>query len=315
MILITGGMGFIGLHTTRRFLDAGENVVVTLYQTRREPDFIKNEIGKRVFVERLDVTSAHEVVDIVRRHKVTGIVHLAVPGLAALSPAEDFRVNMLGLLNVLEAARLGDVRRVTFASSVAVYAGLPEGPFREDALLPLESGNPTEAFKKAWEILAHHYASRAGIEAVGVRATTIYGPLYHTLANLPSRVCHAAARGVPADFTGARGGAPYADDEGDFCYVKDCALGLFLLQTAATLPHRVYNIGGGGPRTNRDLMEAARKVAPNVQVALQAGRSPRAKPRPYVDITRASQDVGYAPQFDLERSVADYVGWLRDHPL
>ena len=106
MILITGGLGFIGLHTARRFLDAGEKVVLTQYRVRREPDFIKDEIGRGAFIERLDVTSSHDVIDLVHRYKVTGIVHLAVPGLGALSAAEDVRVNMMGLLNILEAARL-----------------------------------------------------------------------------------------------------------------------------------------------------------------------------------------------------------------
>jgi UDP-glucose 4-epimerase len=124
MILITGGMGFIGLHTARKLLDAGETVVLSQYRARREPDFIKDEIGKRVFVETLDVTSPHDVADVVRKHKVTGIIHLAVPGLAALSAAEDYRINMIGLINVLEAARLYDVRRVIMASSIGVYSGL-----------------------------------------------------------------------------------------------------------------------------------------------------------------------------------------------
>src|SRR2546421_270689 len=87
VILITGGMGFIGLHTARRFLDAGEQVVITQFTTRREPDFIKDELGKRVFVERVDVTSHHDVTEVVRKHKVTGIIHLAVPALAALTAA------------------------------------------------------------------------------------------------------------------------------------------------------------------------------------------------------------------------------------
>src|SRR6266498_1203286 len=153
MILITGGLGFIGLHTAGRFLDVGEQVVLTQYRVRREPDFIKAAIGKHAFIETLDVTSAHDVIEIVRRHKVTGIVHLAVPGLGALSAAEDYRVNVIGFLNILEAARLYDVRRVSLASSVAVYASLPEGPFREEALLFLHSAKPTETFKKALEIL------------------------------------------------------------------------------------------------------------------------------------------------------------------
>ena len=181
MILITGGLGFIGLHTARRFLDTGEQVVLTQYRVRREPDFIKNEIGKRAFIEALDVTAAHEVIDLVRRHKVTGIVHLAVPGLGALSAAEDYRVNVMGFLNILEAARLFGIGRVSLASSVAVYQSLPEGPFREDALLPVHSGNATETFKKALEILAFHYASRTNLEVIALRIGSPFGPLYHTL--------------------------------------------------------------------------------------------------------------------------------------
>ena len=95
MILITGGLGFIGLHTARRFLDVGEEVVLTHYRVRRKPDFIKGEIGKRAFIETLDVTASHDVIDLVRRHKVTGIVHLAVPGLGALSAAEEDRKSVV----------------------------------------------------------------------------------------------------------------------------------------------------------------------------------------------------------------------------
>ena len=154
MILITGGLGFIGLHTARRFLDVGEQVVLTQFRVRREPDFIKDEIGKRVFIERLDVTSAHDVIDVVRKHKVNGIVHLAVPALAALSAAEDYRVNVMGFLNILEAARLSDIKRVAWGSSIAVYATLPKGPFSEDTLLPIASRNPTETFKKATRLMS-----------------------------------------------------------------------------------------------------------------------------------------------------------------
>ena len=49
-VLITGGMGFIGLHTTKALVEAGEDVVITYYQTWREPSFIKDEFGKRVTV-------------------------------------------------------------------------------------------------------------------------------------------------------------------------------------------------------------------------------------------------------------------------
>ena len=62
--LLIGGMGFIGLHTARSFLDAGQDVVLTYYHNRREPDFLKDEIGKRAKVEQLDVLDAARVAEI-----------------------------------------------------------------------------------------------------------------------------------------------------------------------------------------------------------------------------------------------------------
>jgi UDP-glucose 4-epimerase len=314
MILITGGMGFIGLHTARRILDAGEDVLLTHFRVRREPDFLKDEWGKRVRVEPLDVTDAQGLAHLAGRYPIKGIVHLVVPGLAELSPAEDYRVNMSGLLHVLEGGRRAGVKRITLASSIAVYAGLPSGPYREDAPLPMESRNATEAFKKAWEVLALHYADRTGVEVVCMRINGIYGPLYHSMANLPSRMCHAAASGVPADFTGARGGIPFAEDEADLCYVKDCARAIQLLQMADRLPHRIYNIGGGKAVKHRELADAVKKVVPHAKIDLQAGNSPRARKDPFLDLGRISADVGYHPEYDVERGAADYISWLQTHP-
>ena len=313
MILITGGLGFIGLHTARRFLDVGEPVVLSQYRVRREPDFIKAEIGNRAFIETLDVTSANDVIDVVRKHKVTGIVHLAVPGLGALSAAEDYRMNVIGFLNVLEAARSFDVRRVSLASSVAVYAGLAEGPFREDALVPVQSGNPTETFKKALEILGLHYASRTNLEVVALRIGTPFGPLYHSLAAPTSRIIHAAAKGVPADFTGARGGAPHQEDDTGAFYVKDCARAIQLVQMADKLSQRIFNISSEAPMKYREFVEAVKRVVPSAQIDLPPGHGPRHRPKAYLDITRLKQEVGYQPQYSLERGVAEYIDWLRKH--
>jgi nucleoside-diphosphate-sugar epimerase len=74
MVLITGGMGFIGLHTARKFLDAGENVIITRFRTSREPSFLKDEFGKRVIVESLDTTSPFDCLSLVRKHNVDSIV-------------------------------------------------------------------------------------------------------------------------------------------------------------------------------------------------------------------------------------------------
>jgi len=314
MILITGGLGFIGLHTARRFLDAGEKVVLTQYRVRREPDFIKDEIGKGAFIERLDVTSSHDVIDLVRKYKVTGIVHLAVPGLGALSAAEDYRVNITGLLNILEAARLYEVKRVSLASSVAVYAGLTEGPFRENALLPMQSGNPTETFKKAMEILGFHYASRTNCEVVALRIGTPFGPLYHSLAAPTSRICHAAAKGMPVSFTGARRGAPHEEDETELSISRTALGRSSLSRWPEKLSQRIYNISGERPISYKEFVEAVKKVVPETHLSLESGRGPGHRPNGYMDITRIKEELGYQAEYDVYRGVEEYIQWLRKYP-
>ena len=313
MVLITGGMGFIGLHTARKFLDAGENVVITRFRTWREPSFLKDEFGKRVIVESLDTTSPFDCLTVVRKHNVDSIVHLAMPGLAALSPAEDFRVNMLGLINLLEAARVASVRRFTVGSSVTVYGGLA-GPFREDQPLRLESANATGAFKKAFEILALHYGDRTKLDVICLRIGVIWGPLYHSMKNMPSRMVHGALKGGPVDLTQAAGvpaGPSCADDETDLCYVKDCAKAIQMAHMSQTLNHRIYNVGSGKASSNAQFRDAVFKAVPGVRIVLQPGKSAGYRPNAYLDLTRITTDTAYQPEFTLETGVTDYVAWLR----
>ncbi len=313
MVLITGGMGFIGLHTARKFLDAGENVVITRFRTWREPGFLKDEFGKRVIVESLDTTSPFDCLSLVRKHNVDSIVHLAMPGLAALSPAEDFRVNMLGLMNLLEAARVAGLRRFTIGSSVTVYGGLA-GPFHEDQPLNVESASATGAFKKAFEILALHYGDRTKLDVIALRIGVIWGPLYHSMFNMPSRMVHGALKGGMVDLTqaaGVPGGPGCEEDETDLCYVKDCAKAIQMAHMAGKLNHRIYNVGSGKASSNAQLRAAVIKAVPGVPILLQPGKSSGYRPNAYLDLGRIAADTGYQPEFTLETGVADYVQWLR----
>ena len=122
--LVTGGLGFIGLHTARSLLDQGESVVLTQYRVPREPDFIKAELGKRAFVEQLDVTDYDRLLEIGEKHRIDRICHFAVPALGALSAEDDFRVNIFGLFNMLRAGDKWECKRVGLASSGAVYGGV-----------------------------------------------------------------------------------------------------------------------------------------------------------------------------------------------
>lgn len=313
MILITGGLGFIGSHTARALLDLDESCVLTRHRTARIPAFLEEEIGRRLFVEPLDVTDQEAVLDLGRRHPITGVVHLAAVFFRDHSPVGEVRANTLGLLNVLQAATEWGVPRVSLASTIGVYLGVDDTTLREDAPLSMAASHPIPAGKKSAELLAGTIAERAGFEAVNLRIGAIWGPLGRPESPFfpVPRLVHTAAKGEPAGFSPPRRPA-YADDGGDYCYVKDCGRAIALLQTAPTLHHRTYNVGSGHVTRNAEVVDAIRGVIPGAAIDLPAGRGPGAPAEDsYLDITRLRQDTGFTPAYDTERAVRDYVGWLR----
>ncbi|HET9075294.1 MAG TPA: NAD(P)-dependent oxidoreductase [Acidimicrobiales bacterium] len=313
MILVTGGMGFIGLHTAHRLAEAGESVLITRFRRSRTPEFLDPYLESgRVQVTAMDVSDPFSVLEAMAAHRVTSVLHLAVPGLGADPVGREIEVNVGGLRNVLESARALGVRRVTMASSVAVYAGVGDGPWREDDPLPVASPSATSAFKKAEEILALHYAERTGTDVCCVRIGVVYGPLYHSLSNLPSRLAHAAVR--PGTQLPPRPSVPGARrDLADLIYVRDCAAALRLVHLAEAR-RKVYNLGGGRAVPDSDVAAAVARAVPG-WVAPEPGPDAVGDDGPrYMDLT-AIAELGFEPRYSLDEGVADYVEWLRDHDL
>jgi UDP-glucose 4-epimerase len=308
MILITGGLGFIGLHTARSLLDLGEDVVLTQYRVARQPDFIKDALGKRAFVEQLDAMDGDALMEIGKRYKIDGIIHLATPGLGALDAAGDFKMNMWSLLNCLQAAEAWGVKRLGIASSVTVYSGINDGPFTEDLPLRTTPASPVEAYKKAYEIVSTHYAQRTGLEIVLLRIAGIYGPLYHSMGNAVSRITHAAVKGVAPELRAEL----YEDDAQDYCYVKDCGEGIAQLQAADKLSYQCYNIGAGQASSNKEFADAIRRHHPNAILPMKPGASARRKD-PYMSLERIKADTGFEPKYGVDRAVDDYIAWLKNN--
>lgn len=312
MILITGGLGFIGSHVARALLDLGETCVVTRRRTARLPEFLADEVGGRLLVEPLDVTDQDAFLALGKRHTVTGIVHLAGAGIGAGGTLDALTQNTQGLFSVLRAAEAWEVPRVGIASTIGVYGGVPGDRLREDAPLPTASPHVIPAAKKAMEILALRAAADAGFTVVNFRIAAIWGPLGRAASPFfaAPRLVHAAVNGEDPGFPPAR--TPYAEDGIDMCYVKDCGRAIALLQTAGTLRHDTYNVGNGYATTNAEVADAIRAAVPDARPDLPAGHDP-AGPGGAVclDTARIREDTGYRPRYDIERAVADYVAWLR----
>ncbi len=315
MILITGGLGFIGSHTTRALLDLGESCVLA---QRRAPDsapvpLFAEEIGGRVVVERVDLTDLTALRELGKRHEITGVVHLAGGLLPVDDPIGGARGALNGLFNVLEAAQDWGVRRVAVASTIGVYDGGDPSPLREDLPLPLTAAHSISAIKKPYEVLTSFLAPATGLELPVLRIGAVWGPLGRVgspFFGMPQLV-HAAVHGQEPDFSAMRR-TPHADDGIDLIYARDCGRAIALLQLAPQLHHRVYNVAAGRTTTYREMVDVIREQVPSAVIEVADGSDPGVlSPEIHLDVSRLREDTGFEPAYDTRRAVADYVAWLR----
>jgi nucleoside-diphosphate-sugar epimerase len=304
MILVTGGLGMIGAHTARALVDLGHEVVVTSHRRTEVPSFLAG----KVTVERLDVTDRDAFLALADRHDISDIVHLA--GSIPENPVDYFRTDTIGLLNALDAARTWGVRRFAVASSLGVYIGRTEIPWREELELPtVDLPHLIIAFKKAVEPLTTHSLQGSGVQPVVLRIGTIWGPLVD-----PESPFFYIPPYISAVLRGEEPRPLYADDGGDVCYAPDAGRAIALLTTAEALRHDTYNVSSGRPFTNREFADALQAITPGLRPDLLPGRQNGPGDDPYLDITRLTHDTGFTPAFDVAAAVADYIAWRADNP-
>ncbi|MFD8248501.1 NAD-dependent epimerase/dehydratase family protein [Nocardia sp. NPDC059691] len=311
-VLITGGLGFIGAHTALAFAEADVACVLVQRHPGEVPAELADHLGKRIFVSIADVLDRRGLADAARRHRVTGILHLArsVPWPPDGAPIDAASKAIEGLLNVLRVGSDRSVARIGIASSAGVYASGGTGRTDEHAALPVTYQHAVPAFKRISEIVSEYVEQTTGLGVVNYRIATVWGPRGRASSSLTAapRLVHAVARtpvrAAPTDC--------YANNGLDLCYVKDCARAIMLLQLASTLPENLYNIASGQVTTNGDIADVLRLLVPDISIALRPGRDPYGPQRDLpVDISRLRRDVGYTPAYDTERAVMDYLRWLR----
>jgi UDP-glucose 4-epimerase len=314
-VLITGGMGVIGAETSRKFVKEGHRPVIF---ARHRDESLISDIVDKVDIELGDVLDMPRVLQAIKKHKVTHIVHSAafVGAVSAANPALSIQVNVLGLVNILEAARALDVRRVVFTSAKGVYGpvtgeyGAPTWkPMPED--LPAKPKRIYDSAKFMGENVCTYYNDNMGIETVSLRFASTYGPgktARHGPMAVMSRIVENPANGLPFELK--QGG----DDKDDFIYNKDSALGIYLATTADKVKSRVYNIGTGVGVTLRDFERVIKKHIPGAKMEIGGGLNFYGFPYPATgvyDISRARGELGYKPEYDLEKGIADYLAALK----
>lgn len=309
MILVIGGLyGFIGSNTTEALVNLGTDCVVTRHESNEIPGFLQKHVDHHhVFIEPADSTSLADLRSIGEKHKIDGIVNMAGGFASGEGPLRGLQGYFDMLSATFRVAHEWKVKRVTFSSTGGIYLGL-SGIVDEEHPIALPSMFPILAYQKIVEVAAEQFAKKTGISAVCVRLMGMYGPFDGNQLGLASRLVHAAVNGKSPNLEDVFFGN--AEDTGDLCYIKDLARAIALVHTAEKLHYDVYNVGSGKLTSNKELVEAVKRVVPNFKADLPPGHFPFPS-MPLMETKRLQADTGFVPEFDTQSAIRHYVDWLK----
>jgi len=318
-LLVVGGAGYIGSVTVAEALAAGHRVtvydsLVTGHRAAISPGarFVQADFGDAGALDRL-----------LSEDRPDGVVYYGgfiAAGESMEKPGLYFANNISGVITLLNALVDHGVRRFVFSSSAAIYGDPKTLPIPEDA--PVVPTNPYAETKVVAERLLAWYDSRCGLRSVSLRyfnaagATEALGEDHRPETHLIPTVLQVALGRQPVlDIYGT----DYPTSDGtcirDYVHVVDLARAHLLALARCDEGSAAYNLGNGRGFSNRQVIEAARRVTGRPIPVREAARRPGDPEALIASSEKARRELGWEPQFPrLEDMIESAWHWHQAHP-
>jgi UDP-glucuronate 4-epimerase len=329
-VLVTGAAGFIGMHTSLRLLERGDEVVgfddlnpyydPALKQARLER---LNTYPGFTFV-RGALQDRETVAALFAEHRPDRVVNLAAQAGVRYSienPHSYVDSNLVGFVNVLEGCREAEVEHLVYASSSSVYGANTKLPFSvADAV-----DHPVSLYaasKKANELMAHTYSHLFRLPTTGLRFFTVYGPW-----GRPDMALFLFTRAILA-------GEPirifnHGRMRRDFTFIDDIVEGVIRVldrpaepdpsfdpdapdPSTSSAPYRIFNIGNDQPTELLRYVDVLEEALGVKAIRQFEDIQPGDVPATWADVDALRDAVGFAPATPVEEGVRRFVAWYRD---
>lgn len=322
--LITGAAGFIGMHTAKRLLEQGHEVVgidnLNEYYDVRLKHYRLNQLtpySNFRFIKK-DVADREGIAWLFRDEQFQRVIHLAAQAGVRYSieaPFDYVDSNLVGMMTILEGCRQNKVEHLVYASSSSVYGMNPKIPFSTSDNVD----HPVSLYaatKKSNELMAHSYSHLYKIPTTGLRFFTVYGPAGRP-DMAPWLFTEAILKGQPIKvFNNGK-------MQRDFTYIDDIVEGVVRITdvipagqeslvnnpSQSTAPYSIYNIGNNQPVELGDFIGAIEaacgKEAEKIYMQMQPGDVVRT----FADIDSLNASTGFQPRTDLKIGMASFLGW------
>ncbi|MDH1767228.1 NAD-dependent epimerase [Comamonas aquatica] len=313
--LITGAAGFIGMHTAKRLLEAGEQVVgIDNLNDYYDPALKHYRLSQLAPYQdfrfiKMDIADRAAMATLFAQEKFTHVIHLAAQAGVRYSIENPFAYidsNLVGTMCVLEGCRHHPVEHLVYASSSSVYGMNAKVPFSETD----QVDHPVSLYaatKKSNELMAYSYAKLYQIPATGLRFFTVYGPAGRP-DMAPWLFTEAILKEQPIKLFN------HGKMQRDFTYIDDIVEGVVrILQQPSqeVIPYNLFNIGNNQPieldHFIKAIESACGKASKKIMLPMQAGDVERT----YADIRKLEEFFDYKPTFSIEDGIKEFVDWYR----
>ncbi|KAF1011935.1 MAG: UDP-glucose 4-epimerase [Burkholderia gladioli] len=330
-ILVTGGAGFIGSHTTVELLGAGYDVVIVdnLVNSKREAvDRIEKIAGRAPAFHQVDAGDEAALARVFDAHPIAATIHFAAlkaVGESVTKPIEYYHNNLDSLLVLLKVMRERQVKHVVFSSSASVY-GMPErspidesfpllatNPYGQTKLMAEQILRDLEISDSSWRIATLRYFNPVGAHESGLIGENTTG--------LPNNLMPYVAQVAVGKLQKLRVfGSDYPTHDGtgvrDYIHVIDLTRGHLkaldaLRRRAASF---VVNLGTGRGYSVLDIVKAFETASGRPVPYELVARRPGDVAECYANPARAAELIGWQAEYDIERMCTDHWRWQERNP-
>ena len=308
-ICITGGAGFIGSHVTERLLSEGHTItVIDNFNNFYDPAIKRKNIEpflahSNFTLCETDIRNATEIESLFANQKFDELIHLAA--MAGVRPSiEDpvlyHDINLIGTMNLLEACRKNNIKKLIFASSSSVYGNNKKVPFSE--IDPVDNPiSPYASTKKSGELMVYTYHHLYNIKSASLRFFTVYGPRQR-----PEMAIHLFTDRI---YNGKEI-KMFGDGESmrDYTFVEDIVDGILSCRTAE-YNYEVFNLGRSDTIKLSELINKIENKLDKKAKVKRLELQPGDVDKTFADISKAKKILQYNPKVSIDEGLDKFIDW------
>jgi CDP-glucose 4,6-dehydratase len=314
-VLITGIYGFLAPHIAKNLISKGANIIGGYHDIKKYSFCSIDKIDKLITLADMDINNIDRVKEIISNYEIDFIFHCAAHSIVRTcvrNPVGAFSTNIMGTVNVLEAARqVGGVKGIMCMESDKSYGSFESNnlPYKETQ--GIKPTNVYEVSKACSGLITNAYSNNYDMPVFTVRAANLYGPGDMNISRLiPGTILRILGDKSPILYSGV------ADYIREFLHVEDAVIGMVgLMEQIDKSRSNIFNIGSSSIHTISDVMNIVLKSM-NKEIEVQIiEKDPLFKEikEQYVDYDKLQSIVSNYSARTIEQGLVDTIEWYSNH--